>query len=126
MAYLSYIVSIIAIVLAGIFAILQTLWAGFAYFVLAMLLLLSLFWAGWLIYKYFTDYKKELEERFKVYRIETINANQIFADDFDRDETAFRKEFSKKVLKEKIFKWCMIAFCFACGVAFLMGMIFYA
>ena len=126
MAYLSYIVSIIAIVLAGVFAILQTVWAGFAYFVLAILLLLSLFWAGWLIYKYFTDYQQELEERFKVYRVETINAKLISVDDFDRDEPAFRKEFSKKVLKEKIFKWGMIAFCFACGMAFLLGMIFYA
>ena len=122
---MAYIISIVAIVLAGIFAILESVWAGFAYFVLAILLLLALFWGGWLIYKYFTAFQKELEERFKIFRAETINNKQTTAEYFDNNIAQFKKEFSKKTLKDKIIKWFVIAFCFACAVAFLLGMIFY-
>lgn len=125
MAYLSYIVSGIAIVLAGIFALLQSFWVGFVYFVLGILAMLSFFWAAWLIYKYFTDFKEELEERFKFYRIEVINTEQISKEYFDENLPVFKKEFSKKVLKDKIVKWFIIAVCFACAISFILGMVFY-
>ena len=60
---MSYIVSIVAVVLAALFAVLGKWWGGFAYFVLAILLLLSIFWSVWLILKYRTDFKKETEEK---------------------------------------------------------------
>ena len=122
---MAYIITIVAIVLAGIFSFLFNVWAGFAYFVLAVLLLLSLFWGCWQIYKYFTDFQKELEERFKIFRAETVNKKQTTAEYFDSNVAQFKKEFSKKILKDKIIKWFVIAFCFACAVAFLLGMIFY-
>lgn len=122
---MAYIVSIISVVLAGVFALLVKVWSGFAYFVLATMLLLSLFWFVWLIYKYLTDFKKELQERFEIFRVETINKFQISAQYFDENLPAYKKEFSKKILKDKFIKWSMIAFCLACAVAFLLGMIFY-
>ncbi len=122
---MAYIISIVSIVLAGVFALLVKAWVGFAYFVLATMLLLSLFWFVWLIYKYFTDFKKELEERFEIFRVETINKYQITTQYFDEHLPEYKKEFSKKALKDKTTKWCMIAFCLACAVAFLLGMIFY-
>lgn len=125
MAYLSYIVTIVAIVLASIFALLLKVWAGFAYFVLTTLLLLSLFWGTWLIFKYLTEYKKELEEQFKLFKAKTINNRQLSVEYFDENIAVFKKEFSKKTKKDRFVKWFIILFCFACAVAFLLGMIFY-
>lgn len=122
---MAYIITIIAIVLAGIFALLVNIWTGFAYFVLAVLFLLSIFWGCWLIYKYFTDFKKELDERFLIFRAETINSKQISSQYFDDNVDLFKKEFAKKTLKDKIVKWFVILFCFACALAFLLGTIFY-
>lgn len=125
MAYLSYIVTIVAIVLASIFALLLKVRAGFAYFVLTTLLLLSLFWGAWLIFKYLTEYKKELEEQFKLFKAKTINNRQLSVEYFDENIAVFKKEFSKKTKKDRFVKWFIILFCFACAVAFLLGMIFY-
>lgn len=125
MAYLSYIVTIVAIVLASIFALLLKVWAGFAYFVLTTFLLLSLFWGAWLIFKYLTEYKKELEEQFKLFKAKTINNRQLSVEYFDENIAVFKQEFSKKTKKDRFVKWFIILFCFACAVAFLLGMIFY-
>ena len=119
----AYIITIIAIVLASIFAILVKVWAGFMYFVLASLLLLSLFWGVWLIIQYFSSFKLELEERFKIFKANVINANQLTTEQFNQNEQIYRKDFSKKMLKDKFIKWFVIAFCFSLAVAFLMAMI---
>ncbi|MBP3619542.1 MAG: hypothetical protein J6J24_02655 [Clostridia bacterium] len=120
---MAYIITIIAIVLASIFAILVKVWAGFMYFVLASLLLLSLFWGVWLIIQYFSSFKLELEERFKIFKANVINANQLTTEQFNQNEQIYRKDFSKKMLKDKFIKWFVIAFCFSLAVAFLMAMI---
>lgn len=123
MSKLPYIVTIVLVALTAVFALLNKVWTGFAYFVLSVLLLLAVFWGVWLIYKYFTDFKLELEEKFKLYRANKINKTQISQEKFDQNEKAYLKDFNKKVLKEKIVKWCVIAFCFAVAMAFLFGMI---
>ncbi len=123
MSKLPYIVTIVLVVLTAVFALLNKVWTGFAYFVLSVLLLLAVFWGVWLIYKYFTDFKLELEEKFKLYRANKINKTQISQENFNQNEKAYLKDFNKKVLKEKIIKWCVIAFCFAVAMAFLFGMI---
>lgn len=122
---MAYIITAVAVVLAIIFALLGKLWAGFVYFVLCTLLLLALFWGVWLIFKYFTDFKQELKEKYKLFKAEKINKYQISAQYFDENDAQYKKEFSKKVLKDKIMKWFVILFCFAVAVAFLLGMILY-
>lgn len=122
---MSYIVTIIAVVVAAIFALMVKLWTGFAYFVLVIFLLLSVFWGAWLIWKYFTDFRQELAERFTLFRAQTINRQRISSQHFDANLQQYKKEFSKKMLKDKVLKWCVISFCFACGLAFLLGMIWY-
>ncbi len=119
-----YIVSAITIALAGLFAILNRFWTGFVYFVLALLLALSLFWAGWLIYKYFTDYKQELEERYSLWKANKLNTTQVSAEIISQNEAAYKKQFSKHMRKNKLVKWFEILICFALAVAFLVGMIF--
>ncbi len=121
--YIEYIISIAVILLAAIFAVLVKVWTGFKFFVLSFLMLLAIFWGVWLIIKYFTDYKVELQERFKIFKAATINTANITTEYFDKNEVAYRKDFSKKLLKERIVKWFVIAFCFAVAVAFLLGMI---
>lgn len=120
-----YIVTVVAVILAAIFALLVKFWAGFVYFVLAVLLLLSLFWGAWLIYKYLTEFKAEIQERYKFYKAEKINKSHMDIGSYENNEMAYKKDFSRKILKDKISKWFVILFCFAVAVAFLLGMIFY-
>ena len=59
-----YIISAVIIVLCIIFALLIDVWASFSYFVFSFMTLLTLVWAGYLIYNYLTDFKKQLEEEY--------------------------------------------------------------
>ncbi len=123
MAKIPYIVTIVFVILTAIFAILNNYWTGFTFFVLACLMLLSLFWGAWQIYKYFTDFQKELEERFKFYRAEKINAGGVTAEVFDQNLPTYKKSFKKSVIKDKMIKWFIILFCFALATTFLIGII---
>ncbi len=126
MKYIEYIITAIAFALAGLFSILQTyVWAGFAYFVLSCFLLLSLFWGGWLIFKYFTTFKQAQAEAFKLFKVHKINQTNISSEQFEENEVYFIKEFRKKTFKDRLFKWLLICFCFALAVSFLLCMIFY-
>ncbi len=125
MAKIPYIVTIVFVILTAIFAILNNYWTGFTYFVLACLMLLSLFWGAWQIYKYFTDFQKELKERFKFFKANQINSSEINEQIFEMNLSAYEKKFKKQILKEKIIKWFVILFCFALATAFLLGMIYY-
>ncbi len=125
MKNIPYIITAILIVLAGIFALLNRVWAGFVYFVLSFLLLLSIFWAVWLIIEYFTTFKRELDESFKLYRADTINSKEVSAQQFDANIPVYKKQFNRKILKVKLVKWGIVIFCFAVAVAFLVGMILY-
>lgn len=122
---ISIIVTVVAVVLATLFALLVKFWVGFAYFVLTTLLLLSLFWGVWLIIKYFTTYKEELNEKFKFYKADKLNNNNITAEEFENNLSTYKKDFSKIMLKEKILKWLVVLFCFALAFTFLFGIIFY-
>ena len=124
MTKVPYIVSAVTFVLVALFAILERYWTGFIYFVLASLLLLSLFWGGWLIFGYLTVYKHEREERFLLYKAELINHDHITTEYFEQNKVAYKKEFEKKLAREKLSRIYMIAFCFALAVAFLIGMIY--
>lgn len=114
-----------AVILAALFAILNRFWTGFVYFVLTSLLILALFWGVWLIYKYFTDFKKELDERFVLYKANKVNTTNVTGELVETNEIAYRKQFNKVVLKDKIIKWFIILFCFSVAAAFLVGMILY-
>ena len=124
MTKLPYIVTAITIVLAGLFAILNRFWTGFVYFMLVTLLLLSLFWFGWLLYKYFTDFKQELDERFKFERARILGSGQVTAVAFDENLPYYKKQFKKKVFKDKFIKWFQIALCLAFAVMFITAMVF--
>ena len=125
MAKIPYITTGVLVVLTALFAILNRYWTGFVYFVLVSLLLLSAFWGVWLIYLYCTDYQKELEEKFKIFRAQKINELNITSEVFDASLPVYKKEFKKVMFKERFAKWFVIAFCFATSMAFLIGMIFY-
>lgn len=122
---MAYIITIVAVVLAGIFALLVDVWASFVYFVLAILLLLALFWGDWLIYKYFTAYQKEVEDGFALFKAQIINSKNISTEEFDASLEYYKKEYAKSLKKEKFMKWLAICFCFAVAAAFVLGMIYY-
>lgn len=122
---LPYIVTAIVFVLAAIFALVVKFWAGFVYFVLALLLLLALFWFAWYIYRYFTVLKYDLQEQYKFFKAEKINRTQISVEEYNNNEVAYKKEFSKKSLKDKLRYVAMMLFCLAIAAAMLIAMICY-
>lgn len=124
MEKIPYITTAIALVFAAIFALLnQLVWPGFAYFVLSVLMLLAAFWGGWLVYLYATTFKKELDERFQLYRAQTINSGAVTSSQFDANLPVYQKDFNKKMRKIKFVKIFGIVFCFACAGLFLAAMI---
>lgn len=118
-----YIFTAILLVLSGIFALLVQAWAGFTYFVLTMLMLLALLWAGYLIYQYFTSYKTELKEDFKLFKAETINEKNISDAEFENNISLYEKQFKHSILKDKLIYLFKILFCFAIAVLFITAMI---
>lgn len=118
-----YIVTAVILCLMGLFAILQTTWVHFDYFVLSLLMLLALFWFGWLIFQYFTTFKEELEEEYKKFRAQTVNAQNLTAHQFDENEAEERKLFNRKMVKVKLAKLFMILACLAAAVAVLVAII---
>ena len=72
-----YIISAVIIVLCIIFALLIDVWASFSYFVLSLMTALTLVWAGYLIYNYLTDFKKQLDEDFDYFKEEKINSTSV-------------------------------------------------
>ncbi len=125
MKNLPYIVTAILVVLTALFAILNRVWAGFVYFALSALLVLSLFWGVWLIYMYFTDFKLQLAQQYKYFRAKKIGEGQTTESVFNQNEASFKKEFNKSVLKDKIARWGIIIFCFGVALAFILGMVWY-
>lgn len=123
---ITYIVTIAIAVLTAIFTILkEQVWSGFVYFVFSLIMILGFFWAGWLIYKYFTEFKSEIDEKYKVFKAEKINKLRITSDIYEAGEVAYKKEFKRKLRREKFIKWFMICFCFAVAFAFLVALILY-
>ena len=117
-----YIISAFIIVLCIIFALLIDVWAGFSYFVFSFMTLLTLVWAGYLIYNYLTDFKKQLEEDFAFFKAEKINATNVTSEEFEKNEQAYRKEFNKRTTKTKIFEICKIVLCFGFAGLFIFAM----
>ena len=75
-----YIISAVIIVLCIIFALLIDVWASFSYFVLSLMTILTLVWAGYLIYNYVTNFKKQLDDDFAYYKAEKINSTSFSSD----------------------------------------------
>ena len=123
---ITYIVTIAIAVLTAVFTILkERVWNGFVYFVFSLIMILGLFWGGWLIYKYFTDFKSEINEKYKFFKAEKINKLRITSAVYEASEMAYKKEFKRKLRREKFIKWFMICFCFAVAIAFLVALILY-
>lgn len=123
MKYLPSVFTATAVVLAGIFAALNSVWTGFAYFVLSILFVLAVFWGVWLIFCYFTSFKDELNEHYKLFRADKISKSS--SEFVEQNERALKKDFNKHVLKDKIVKWLIILFCFAVAATFLIAIIWY-
>lgn len=97
-------------------------WGGFVYFVLAILSVLALLWGVYFIIQYFTSFKEELKVQYEIYITEKINKLNISKEEYQESEQAFKKDFKKSVILQKLIKWAAIAFCFAISVAFIWAM----
>lgn len=117
-----YIISAVIIVLCIIFALLIDVWASFSYFVLSLMTALTLVWAGYLIYNYLTDFKKQLDEDFDYFKAEKINSTSVTSEEFKKNELAYRKEFNKSTRKTKLLEICKIILCFGFAGLFIFAM----
>ena len=117
-----YIISAVIIVLCIIFALLIDVWASFSYFVLSLMTALTLVWAGYFIYNYLTDFKKQLDEDFDYFKAEKINSTSITSEEFEKNELAYRKEFNKSARKTKLLEICKIILCFGFAGLFIFAM----
>lgn len=117
-----YIISAVIIVLCIIFALLIDVWASFSYFVLSLMTILTLVWAGYLIYNYVTYFKKQLDDDFAYYKAEKINSTSVTSDEFEKNEQAYRKEFNKSARKTKFLEICKIILCFGFAGLFIFAM----
>lgn len=117
-----YIISAVIIVLCIIFALLIDVWASFSYFVLSLMTILTLVWAGYLIYNYLTDFKKQLDEDFDYFKAEKINSTSVTSEEFKKNELAYRKEFNKSTRKTKLLEICKIILCFGFAGLFIFAM----
>ena len=117
-----YIISAVIIVLCIIFALLIDVWASFSYFVLSLMTALTLVWAGYLIYNYLTDFKKQLDEDFDYFKAEKINSTSVTSEKFKKNELAYRKEFNKSTRKTKLLEICKIILCFGFAGLFIFAM----
>lgn len=117
-----YIISAVIIVLCIIFALLIDVWASFSYFVLSLMTILTLVWAGYLIYNYVTDFKKQLDDDFAYYKAEKINSTSVTSEEFEKNELAYRKEFNKSTRKTKLLEICKIILCFGFAGLFIFAM----
>lgn len=117
-----YIISAVIIVLCIIFALLINVWASFSYFVLSLMTILTLVWAGYLIYNYVTDFKKQLDDDFAYYKAEKINSTSVTSEEFEKNELAYRKEFNKSTRKTKLLEICKIILCFGFAGLFIFAM----
>lgn len=121
-----YIVTAVDLVLTAIFAILhKTVWKGFAYFMLSLLVLLALAWGVYLIVKYFTSYKKELAQDYKEFQLDKRGLEGVSEQELQENEKQYRKEFDRSKLKQKILKWFVILFCFAIAASFISAIVLY-
>ena len=96
MKKIPYIVSAAVVVAVSLFVALEKYWTGLKFFVLGTLALLSLFWAGWLIYLYVVVYKRELDERFLLFKADIINKTHVTSSVFEQNLAAYKKEFKKQ------------------------------
>ena len=117
-----YIISAVIIVICIILALLINVWSGFSYFVLSLMTALTLVWAGYLIYNYVTDFKKQLEEEFAYFKAEKINTTSVTSEEFENNELTYRKEFNKSAKRSKFFEICKIILCFGFAGLFVFAM----
>ena len=121
-----YIITAVDLGLTALFAILNSkVWSGFGYFVLSLLLLLSLAWGVYLILKYVKEFNPELQKDFSEFKAEKINKAGITAEEFDANEKVYKKQFNRSCLKQKLAKWAIIIFCFAVAGSFIAGLVLY-
>ena len=83
---------------------------------------LTLVWAGYLIYNYLTDFKKQLDEDFDYFKAEKINSTSVTSEEFEKNELAYRKEFNKSTRKTKLLEICKIILCFGFAGLFIFAM----
>ncbi len=90
--------------------------------VLGLLSVLSLLWAAYFIYDYFTMYKAELRKDYEDFKIKTINKENITTEEYVESEAIYKKQFKKSCFKDKFVKWCVVMVCIAIAAGFIISM----
>ena len=103
-----------------LFICLKSVWHGFVYFAIAMLMLLCLFWIAVLIYEYIDYYYKNFENNFKQYKAEEINSQNINTQEFEEGIEGQLKNFKKSLRLSKFIDIFKIIFIFTIFVIIIV------
>ena len=89
-----WLISLVLAVLVITFGGLTRLWNGFVYFVLVSLALLFGYWIVELVLSYIFEYKKNTEERYKLYVAKVVNSTNYTSEDIEKFTDTFKQSLS--------------------------------
>lgn len=104
------ITSVILVLTIIFFSIMKTIWAGFVYFAITALIILSGYWLVIIFIDYRQEYKHNILSRFKLYSAQLINNTNITSEDIENNKNYYIKKFNKTLVKEKIIEWIKMLF----------------
>lgn len=104
------IISVVLVLFMIFFAIMKTVWQGFVYFAIFLLVALSCYWLIVIIIEYIQEYKRNILSRFKLYSAQLINSTNLTSEDIENNKRYYIKKFNKTLLKEKSIEWLKMLF----------------
>ncbi len=116
-------VTISAILLILLFAFLRSVWAGFVYFSISILIVISFYWIIVIILDYIYEFRTKDLEGFKMFCAELINISDITSQDIENNKQEYIKKYKKSILKYKFIEWVKILFLVSLIVISIISMI---
>ena len=103
-----------------LFIILRSVWAGFVYFAISVLMVICLYWTVLFILSYIEVYYKNFEADFKSYKANIINTTNMTSQEFEENLVFHIKNFKKSQRMSKAIDIFKILFIFTIFVVIIV------
>lgn len=110
MKNVNILVTLFSVVLMIVFVALKSIWAGFVYFALVILIGTCIYWIVIISIDYVFEYRTNLLKRFKFYCAKLINSSSVTSQIIEENKELYIKKFKKSLVKEKSIEWFKILF----------------
>lgn len=110
MKNVNILVTLFSVVLMIVFVALKSIWAGFVYFALVILIGICIYWIVIISIDYVFKYRTNLLKRFKFYCAKLINSSSVTSQIIEENKELYIKKFKKSLVKEKSIEWFKILF----------------